>query len=57
MKELAIDLLVFWLSVAVGLFGWRIHAPVLVLMGAIFFFASVIWMAMDLYALLGDERE
>jgi len=57
MKELVIDLLVFWSAVAVGLFGWRIHAPVLVLMGVIFFIASVIWMAMDLYALLGDECE
>jgi len=57
MKELVVDLLVFWLAVAVGLFGWHIHAPVLALMGVIFFVASVIWMAMDLYALLGDDCE
>lgn len=55
MKYLAFDLLIFWAAFAVGAFGWVAGAPVLILAGGIFVVTSIVWMALDIYALMKDE--
>lgn len=55
MKEILLDLLIFWAAVLIGVFGWCIGAPVFIFAGVVFVVTSVVWMAMDLIAIMKEE--